>query len=261
VSAVLVIAGADSSGGAGIARDLRTLADLHTRALCALTAVTAQTDAAVLATHLIPGAMLSRQVAAAFATAAIGAIKVGMLGSAAAVQAVCEALEGHAAVPLVLDPVLASSSGGELLDAPGRARLTEALLPRARLVTPNIPELAELTESIPAHEEDDVLRQGRQLLERGAAAVLVKGGHGGGPESIDLLVQRGLAPLRLSAPRSPRGMRGSGCALATAIAAALAAGSSLESACRQGKTYVTGLFSGDSRDRGSLAAADERLPG
>jgi len=256
VSAVLVIAGADSSGGAGIAQDLRTLADLDTRALCAVTAVTAQTDAAMLATHLIPATMLAGQIAAAFATTAVGAVKVGMLGSAAGVQAVADALDGHADVPLVLDPVLASSSGGELLDGPGRARLAVALLPRATLLTPNLPELAALTGSRPARGEAEALRQGWQLLECGAGAVLVKGGHGGGAQSTDLLLQRGSAPVRLEAPRSPHGMRGSGCALATAIAAALAAGRSLEAACRLGKAYLTRQLSGDSAKRDAIAARD-----
>jgi hydroxymethylpyrimidine/phosphomethylpyrimidine kinase len=239
VSAVLVIAGADSSGGAGIARDLRTLADLDTPALCALSAVTAQTDAALLATHLIPPPMLARQIVAAFATRAVGAVKVGMLGSAAAVQTVADELARQPAVPLILDPVLRSSSGGELLDGPGRSRLMAALLPRARVVTPNLPELAELTASMPAREEAEILHQARQLLECGAGAVLIKGGHASGAESLDLLLQPGSSPVRLSAPRASRGMRGSGCALATAIAAALAQDRDLESACRQGKAYVT----------------------
>jgi hydroxymethylpyrimidine/phosphomethylpyrimidine kinase len=240
VSAVLVIAGADSSGGAGLARDLRTLADLNTRALCALSAVTAQTDAALLCSHLIPAAVLAEQIAAAFATTRVGAVKVGMLGGATAVQVVADALARHPGVSVVLDPVLVTSSGGELLDAPGRMRLIELLVPRVTVLTPNLPELSVLTGSQPAQDEAEVLRQGQVLLAQGTQAVLVKGGHGSGAQSIDWLLQQGEAPVSFGAPRVAHGMRGSGCALSSAIAAALARGSSLESACREAKAYVGG---------------------
>ena len=142
MSAVLIIAGSDSSGGAGLVRDVRTLTDLKVRALCAVTAVTAQTDAALLASHVVPEAVLRAQIAAAFATRAVQAVKIGMLATAASVRAVTECLAPHTQLPLVLDPVLVSSSGGPLLDLEGREGLVAQLLPLATVVTPNLPEAA-----------------------------------------------------------------------------------------------------------------------
>ena len=241
MSAVLVIAGSDSSGGAGLARDLRTLAELSVPAVCALTAVTAQTHAAVRTIHRVPAAVLAAQLEAAFASATVAAVKIGMLASADAVDTVAACLAARPALPVVLDPVLAASAGGELLDAAGRARLLAALLPRVALLTPNLPEAAALLGTAVAHEEAEVLAQGRALLARGARAVLMKGGHAAGADSIDLLLARDAEPLRLAAPRSPLALRGSGCALASAIAAQLARGADLAHACARAMEYVLAL--------------------
>jgi hydroxymethylpyrimidine/phosphomethylpyrimidine kinase len=241
VSAVLLIGGTDSSGGAGLARDLRTLAALDSRALCAVTAVTAQTDCALCAAEVMPPELVQAQVEAAFATCTIGAVKVGMLGNAAVVQAVADALAQHGAVPVVLDPVLLSTSGGELLEEGGRRVLMEDLLPGVALLTPNIPEAAALLGCAVAASETQALEQARELLARGARAVLLKGGHASGPESVDLLLSaQGLE--RLSAPRIAGTLRGSGCALASAIAAYLAQGVPLAAACARAKNYVGALL-------------------
>jgi hydroxymethylpyrimidine/phosphomethylpyrimidine kinase len=144
VSAVLVIAGSDSSGGAGLVRDVRTLTELGSEALCALTAVTAQSDREVIAVYPLPHQLVRAQMDAALATGRVRAIKIGMLATAATVRAVAETLARHAGLPVVLDPVLAASSGGALLDADGLCALRELLLPRAHLLTPNIPEAAAL---------------------------------------------------------------------------------------------------------------------
>jgi hydroxymethylpyrimidine/phosphomethylpyrimidine kinase len=247
VSSVLVIAGSDSSGGAGLTRDVDTLARLGARALCALTAVTAQSDRQVSAVHLVPPEVIRAQIEAAFATGRPGAVKIGMLGTRAGVLAVAEALAASPAVPVVLDPVLASSSGRPLLDTDGRAALRETLLPRATLITPNIPEAAALLGAEPAVSEQQLLGQGEALLALGAGAVLLKGGHAAGTHSTDILLTRALptgaaSVQRLSAPRSARSHRGTGCALASAIAAALAQGHDLLQACARGKQYVTALF-------------------
>jgi hydroxymethylpyrimidine/phosphomethylpyrimidine kinase len=242
VSAVLVIAGSDSSGGAGLARDLRTLTDLEVPALCALTAVTAQTDAAVLAVHVIPEATLRAQIAAAFATRAVAVVKIGMLATAASVRAVAESLAAHRPVPLVLDPVLVSSSGTALLDTSGREALLQQLLPRAALITPNIPEAAMLLGLSAAGNESDALGQAQQLVARGARAVLLKGGHAHGPECVDLLLMRDRPLERLTSPRQDVRMRGTGCALAAAIAAYLAQGLELPVACARAKVYITALL-------------------
>jgi hydroxymethylpyrimidine/phosphomethylpyrimidine kinase len=242
VSAVLVVAGSDSSGGAGLARDLCTLARLETRALCAVTAVTAQSDTELRAVHPMPPDLVRAQIAAALATTRIGAIKIGMLATGAVALAVAASLPPREQVPVVLDPVLLSSSGGVLLDEAGREALTEELLPRATLVTPNIPEIASLLGTAVAGTEAELAEQGRALLALGPAAVLVKGGHGRGDEAVDLLLVAGRPARRLSSPRSARTARGTGCALASAIAAGLAAGLSLEEACARGKQHLVELF-------------------
>ena len=242
MTAVLVIAASDSSGGAGLTRDVGTLRDCGVTVLCALTAVTAQTDAEVRAVHALPPEIIDAQIAAALATRRVGAVKVGMLGTRAAVAAVAAALPPREALPLVLDPVLAASAGGELLDAAGRVALRELLLPRATLLTPNIPEAAALLGEAHAADETQLLRHGQALLALGAHAVLLKGGHGRGPLATDVLVTRDAAPRRFSAPRSGAVRRGTGCTLSAAIAAGLASGLDLPQACERAKQYVTNFI-------------------
>lgn len=241
MSAVLLIGGTDSSGGAGLARDLRTLGDLDTVGLCAVTAVTAQTDQALRAAAVMAPGLVRAQIEAAFATRAIAAVKIGMLANAAVVHAVAEALAPHPQVPVILDPVLLSTSGGELLEEGGRGALMERLLAGVTLLTPNTPEAALLLGRAAAAGEAQALEQARELLARGAHAVLLKGGHAGGRESVDLLLTpQGLE--RLSAPRVQGTLRGTGCALASAIAAYLAHGVPLSSACGRAKAYVSALL-------------------
>jgi hydroxymethylpyrimidine/phosphomethylpyrimidine kinase len=242
VSAVLVIGGCDSSGGAGLVRDVRTLTDLRTAALCAVTAVTAQSTSGVIAVHHVPPETVRAQIEAALASGRVAAIKIGMLGCRATVLAVTASLSGAGTLPVVLDPVLAASSGGELLDAEGCNALRAGLLSRATLLTPNIPEAAALLGVLPGTSEATLLEQARALLALGARAVLMKGGHGEGELATDLLVVPGEALRRLSAPRSSRSQRGTGCALAAAIAAGLAARLDLAEACVRAKAYVTELL-------------------
>lgn len=240
--AVLVIAGSDSSGGAGIVRDVRVLADLGIEALCAISAVTAQTHAHVLTVHHVPPEIVRNQIRAALESATIGAIKIGMLGTAATVSAVADSLPRGGTIPLVLDPVLLSSSGDMLLDEEGQAQMRTRLLPLATVITPNIPEAATLCGSTPAANREALLAQARSLLSMGAHAVLLKGGHAGGAEAVDLLLTSESAPLWLSSPRVAARCRGTGCALASAIAAALASGLSVADACRNGKEYVLSML-------------------
>jgi hydroxymethylpyrimidine/phosphomethylpyrimidine kinase len=241
VTTVLVIAGSDSSGGAGLTRDVCTLTQFEAHALCVVTAVTAQTDARLEAVHVVPATLVQAQMAAALASRRVDAIKVGMLAGAATVRAVAAALPAIVP-PLVLDPVLASSSGGELLDEAGRAALCATLLPHATLITPNIPEAAALLGTRSARSEEELLQQAAALLALGARAVLLKGGHGDGPQAADLLLTANATPRWLRAPRSPALRRGTGCSLATAIAAGLAAGLPLTAACEQAKQHVTQLL-------------------
>jgi hydroxymethylpyrimidine/phosphomethylpyrimidine kinase len=242
VTAVLVIAGTDSSGGAGLARDVATLTGFGIGALVAVTAVTAQTDSEVRAVELLAPPLVQAQIHAALATRRAAAIKTGMLGNGAIVAAVAAAIPPRELVPLVLDPVLAATSGGALLDGAGRAALTALLLPRATLLTPNIPEAALLLGVAPATSAEEIIGQGRALCALGPEAVLVKGGHASGALAIDWLVTRAGSVHRLAAPRLAGARRGTGCALASAIAAGLAAREPLAVACERAKEHVTGLF-------------------
>lgn len=238
--AVLVIAATDSSGGAGVTRDVRVLSELGVDSLCAITAVTAQSDKSVTAVHHIPPEVIRAQIKGAFDTRRVDAIKIGMLGTRATVEAVADALSGQG-LPVVIDPVLVSSSGGVLLDQDGRAALIQALLPTATLVTPNVPEVAALLGEAVATNEAVLLEQGRRLLDLGGRAILLKGGHSEGPEAVDLLISRDRLD-RLTAPRIAGSSRGTGCALASAIAAELARGNALLEACAAAKRYVRGML-------------------
>lgn len=235
---VLVIAGSDSSGGAGLVRDVQVLAELGVDAMCAVTAVTAQTDTRVDIIYPLPPELVHRQVAAALDVGGIGAIKIGMLGTRATVAAVANMLPSRASIPIVLDPVLASSSGSALIDGDGLIALRELLLPRSTVVTPNLLEAATLLGEAVAMTEALMIEQAARILRLGPQAVLIKGGHGAGAESIDILVTATAAPLRFRAERLKVQLRGTGCALSSAIAAALATGCALPAACERGKDHV-----------------------
>ena len=223
-------------------RDVRTLTDLKVRALCAVTAVTAQTDTALLATHPIPESVVRAQIAAAFATAAVQAVKVGMLATGATVRAVAECLVAHAHVPLVLDPVLVVELR-RCAPGSGRPRATRRRTAAARRGGhPKLTGSGPAARVPQARDEVTALEQAQELLRRGARAVLLKGGHANGPHSVDLLLAHGASPERLSAARVGANLRGSGCALASAIAAYLAQGVPLPAACARAKNYVTALL-------------------
>jgi hydroxymethylpyrimidine/phosphomethylpyrimidine kinase len=246
--AVLVIAASDSSGGAGLTRDVRVLTDFSVDALCVVTAVTAQSNARVAAVHHVPPEIVRAQIRAAVETRHVGAVKIGMLGTRATVEAVVEGLSavesgatGGGTIPVVVDPVLVSSSGGVLLDAEGRAALRERLFPLTTLATPNVPEAAALLGEPAATDEAGLIRQGGRLLGFGSRAILLKGGHREGEDAVDLLICSAdgvVAVERITSWRVPGSSRGTGCALASAIAAGLASGRSLAEACREAKSYV-----------------------
>ena len=234
---VLLIGGADSSGGAGIARDVHVCTEHSVRSALAITAVTAQTDTGVHAIHHIPAAVVAAQMRAALESSAVRAIKIGMLGCRDSVEAIVESLPNAVDVPVILDPVLVSSSGHALLDAAGLEALRARLLPRAHLVTPNIPEAATLLDRPPGRDASEAIEHAHALRRLGVANVLVKGGHAPGANATDvLLAATGLHTL--AAPRVAATLRGTGCMLATAIGARLATGSDLIEACRAAKHYV-----------------------
>lgn len=247
---VLAIGGSDSSGGAGIARDLHTLYEMGVRGVAIVTAVTAQTNTSVRSIHPVPPEMIRDQIETALASNRIGAIKIGMLGSRRAVEAVASSLDALAhmrgpdckAMPVVLDPVLAASSGRALADDDTRSALVELLFPRATLITPNAVEAAMLL-GVPVVADAATLESyALRLLDTGPQCVLLKGGHAEGEDSTDILVSADRELTRLSGPRMGGTLRGTGCALASAIAGGLARELSMIDACREGKRYIIGLF-------------------
>lgn len=237
-SHVLIVAGSDSSGGAGIARDIETVSAFGLRSCLAVTAVTVQTHAAVERIEQMPPELIAAQMRAAFAANPVAAVKIGMLGTAAAIEAVGAVLAANRQVPVVLDPVLASTSGRVLLQVDAIKALRRDLMPVCRLVTPNLVELATLNGSVLASDEERARLQGEELSRTIRTAVLVKGGHAKGNQSIDVLLQPYHPAARFKAPRLQRGMRGTGCMLSSAIAASLALGISLEESVRRAKRYV-----------------------
>jgi hydroxymethylpyrimidine/phosphomethylpyrimidine kinase len=235
---VLCIGGSDSGAGAGIQADLKTVAALGGYATTAITAVTVQDTRGVHGRHAVPAAIIEAQARAVLADIGADAIKTGMLGSAAAVLAVTRVLEGPGTrLPVVVDPVLVSSSGTPLLDPRARRAFTEQVLPRARLLTPNIPEAEALT-GLAIATLDDRRRAAEVLMVMGAKAVLVKGGHAKGATVVDLLVTDEGESL-FEGPRvKSRHTHGTGCTLASAIATGLAFGLPLAEAVAQAWAYT-----------------------
>jgi len=227
---ILVIAGSDSGGGAGIQADIKTACAFGVYAMTAVTAVTVQDTTGVHAMHAIPPEIVRGQIDCCLSDIGTDAIKIGMLGSRAVVDAVADAIESRArGIPLVLDPVLASTSGTPFLDDEGIDQLLDRLLPRATLVTPNLPELERLARKS-GHARD--------LLDRGAKAVLVKGGHAEGDTVTDVLHARE-ATSSFEYPRLvTRSVHGTGCTLSTAIACGLARGLPLAEAVKIARDYL-----------------------
>ncbi|MBX5463785.1 MAG: hydroxymethylpyrimidine/phosphomethylpyrimidine kinase [Steroidobacteraceae bacterium] len=238
---VLLIGGTDSSGGAGLARDWRVLADCKIAGSAVVTAVTAQSNTGVRAIQHVPPEMIRAQMECALQSESgeVRAVKVGMLGTAATVRVIAAALRARSDLPVILDPVIAASSGGRLLDDRGLEVLRSELLPRVTLITPNIPEAAALLGEPTSCEEGRLIEFASRIREMGPRAVLIKGGHASSAECVDILLSPEGAVTRLVSGRIPASMRGSGCALASAIAVGLARSLPLVDACRFGKDYVT----------------------
>jgi hydroxymethylpyrimidine/phosphomethylpyrimidine kinase len=246
VPIALTIAGSDSGGGAGVQADLKTFSALGVYGASVITALTAQNTRGVFAVHAVPVDFIAAQLDAVFSDLDIGAVKIGMLGNAAAIEAVAAGLERHRARNIVLDPVMAATSGEKLLRADAIDALRE-LIARANVLTPNLPEAAALLDVPVARDELDMRRQARTLLALGPGAVLIKGGHGDGPESIDLLVEADEC-MRFAAPRvATRNTHGTGCTLSAAIAAGLAQGKELREAVRDAKAYVSAAIAAADR--------------
>jgi len=242
----LTIAGSDSGGGAGIQADLKTFSASGVYGASVVTALTAQNTRAVTLVDPIRPAMIAAQMAAVFDDLRVDAVKLGMIGDAAAIETVAEGLAGRE-VPVVLDPVMVAKSGDRLLPSDAIESLKNKLLPRATLLTPNLPEAAALLGCAPAETPEQMAAQGQALRSLGAQAVLMKGGHGSGPDCIDLLIEAGRT-TRLTAPRrATRNTHGTGCTLSAAIAARLAQGLDLGTAVSRAHAYL----------QGAIAAADK----
>ncbi|KAB8140845.1 bifunctional hydroxymethylpyrimidine kinase/phosphomethylpyrimidine kinase [Chloroflexia bacterium SDU3-3] len=237
---VLSIAGSDSGGGAGIQADLKACAAHGVYCATALTAVTAQNTLGVTAVQLLPPPMVEAQIAAVLSDIGADAVKTGMLGDAAIIAAVAAAL-GHFGVrQLVVDPVMVAKGGDQLLARDAVAALRELLLPRALLLTPNLPE-AEVLLGRAVRREQDMRDAARDLLAMGPQAVLLKGGHLEG-EPVDVLCDgAGLVELRSRRVDTPN-THGTGCTYAAAIAALLALGAPLREAVARAHAYLAGAI-------------------
>ena len=234
---ILSIAGSDSGGGAGIQADIKTVTALGGYAMTAITAVTVQDSTGVHGFHPVPPQIVAEQIRIVLADLGADAIKTGMLVSAVCVEAVADALEPYARVPLVVDTVMIAKGGTILLDDAGIDAMKTRLFPRAALITPNAPEAARLA-GIHVGCADDLERAAILLRQAGARAVLVKGGHLGGATVTDVLVDEA-GVHRFSAPRiESTSTHGTGCTLASAIATGLAQGLPLQEAIVRARAFV-----------------------
>jgi hydroxymethylpyrimidine/phosphomethylpyrimidine kinase len=253
----LTIAGSDTIGGAGIQADLKTFSALGVYGTTAITALTAQNTKGVSSINEAPADFVKAQIDAVLSDLAVGAVKIGMTASQPIVEAIADRLEHWKPKNVVLDPVMIATSGDRLLADGTIDAIRTRLMPLASLVTPNLPEAAALLNEPVAQSEDAIADQGRRILKLGVPAVLIKGGHGEGPESIDYLITADRV-VRFAAPRvKTKNVHGTGCTLSSAIAAGLAKGDSLEDAIRQAKDYVSAAIAaadrlGISRDNGPI---------
>jgi hydroxymethylpyrimidine/phosphomethylpyrimidine kinase len=233
---VLAIAGSDSSGGAGIQADIKTITMLGGHAMTAITAVTAQNSLGVAALEALSPEMVGAQIDACLDDIGADAVKIGMLGSPLVAHTVAAALQ-ELSVPIVFDPVMVATSGSVLADKSTIASF-DALFRHAYLITPNLAELEALT-GMPTKTEDQILRAASRLVERTGARVLAKGGHGGEDEIVDLLIGPDGYPhryvhARIDTPHT----HGTGCTLSSAIALFLAKKQAIEHSVRLAQQFV-----------------------
>jgi len=236
---VLIVAGSDSGGGAGLQGDVKTVTCLGSFASTAVTALTAQNTRGVYGVMPVEPAFVARQMEVVLEDLGADCVKTGMLFSAAIIDAVARTLERRAGgVPVVVDPVMVATSGAVLLEADAQAMLKLRLVPMASVLTPNVPEAASLT-GINIVDVDDLPRAADALLAMGAGAVVMKGGHLPGERVYDLLRTADGYERWFDGPRiASRNTHGTGCALASGIAAGLARGLRLEDAVAPARSYV-----------------------
>jgi hydroxymethylpyrimidine/phosphomethylpyrimidine kinase len=243
----LTIGGSDSSGGAGIQADLKTFAALGVYGASVITAVTAQNTTGVSGIHLVPADFVTAQMDAVLGDLDVNAVKIGMVAQLATIDAIAAGLTRWSPKHVVLDPVMVATSGDRLLAADAVDALRTRLIPRASLVTPNLLEAAALLDEPVASSESVIESQGKRLVALGCRAVLIKGGHGQGSESIDYLIDGG-GITTLAAPRiATKNTHGTGCSLSSAIAAGLARGEDMETAVRHAKAWVSAAIAAADR--------------
>ena len=241
---VLTIATSDSGGGAGIQADLKTFAALGCYGMSAIAALTAQNTQTVTGIHAAPPEFLAAQIDAVAADIGVHAVKIGMLFSAPLMSTVAQAIDRHALSHVVLDPVMVSATGAKLIEDDAVQTMVTELFPRASLITPNLDEAAALL-GRPVAGADDMPAAAQALLQLGARAVLLKGGHLGGEQVVDVLLERGAEPQVMQAARVPtRNLHGAGCTLSSAIAAFLAQGLPLSLATEAGRSFVLDALKG-----------------
>ncbi|MEV5986743.1 bifunctional hydroxymethylpyrimidine kinase/phosphomethylpyrimidine kinase [Streptomyces sp. NPDC052051] len=242
VPKVLSIAGTDPSGGAGIQGDLKTFSALGGYGMAVITGLVAQTTTGVREILEVPAAFVHAQLETLLTDVPADAVKIGMLGEASVIHAVAEALDRFSPPYVVLDPVMVATSGDRLLAADAVAALREVLLPRADLITPNLPEAADLLGDRPATGVAEMRDQVRRLHRLGARRVLLKGGHLDGGTCVDVY-SAGEGPVEIAVPRIPtRHTHGTGCTLSSAITALRPRSSDWLTAVREAKDYLTGAL-------------------
>lgn len=240
VRAVLTIAGSDSGGGAGVQADLKTFAALGVYGASAITAITAQNTIGVTAAMALPADLVAAQIEAIASDIRLAATKIGMLGNAAIVEAVVASIDALELPLVVVDPVMVAKSGDRLVDEDGVRVISSELLPRALVVTPNIPE-AEALSGMAITTLDDAREAARRIHAMGPS-VIVKGGHATGDDLVDLLFHDGRF-IPFHTPRiQTRNTHGTGCTFASAIAAHLALGHGLPEATARAQAYVAGAI-------------------
>ncbi len=246
---VLSIAGSDSGGGAGIQADLKAFAACGTHGMTAITAITAQNTLGVTAIHPIPPEIIVAQVRAVASDIGVDAVKIGMLGDRVTIEAVARALAGlPGATPVVLDPVMVAESGAQLLDPAARATLIDLLLPRATVLTPNVPEARALLDDA---DEPDIEELARRIHALGPAAVVVTGGHR--EQATDVFFD-GERLVELPGPRHPgTAAHGSGCTHSSVLAARLANGDDPLEAARVAKRVASRAVAEGLREIGAGA--------
>jgi len=235
----LTIAGTDPSGGAGIQADLKAFSALGVYGATVITALVAQNTQGVRAIHDVPPPFIAEQMTSVFDDQDVRAVKIGMLSRPEVIETVAAGLDHYKQTTIVLDPVMVAASGDSLLVPEAVNALRTILIPKALLITPNMPEAAALLGEPVAADEPAMLRQAEKLLTLGCGAVLLKGGHGKGVQSVDILFDES-GPSRFAAKRvATNNTHGTGCTLSSAIAANLAKGQPLRLAVQNAKDYVS----------------------